>query len=192
MDLTHFCCKNPIHLNIHTPFTQGDYTWATTGFLAIGVPVLPDVPENPSAPDMNEPRKAAEASQKGEWFPVPVIDADGDCPHCKGIVVNFNCYECGGLGTVTLKNQYTEYSGIECATCEGEGEAMYCGHCLGTGKDANGLVDIGSGRFRRHALLLLRDLPNVEICPTGTESPAYLRFSGGGIGFLMPAKDLTV
>jgi len=184
MDLKQFCCKDPMHPNIAEPFTQGGKTWATNGFLAIGVTPIFGVRKQ-DTPKMAE--LISKAGEPGEWYKVPAVEVQ-TCKHCAGVVNNCKCYECGGVGTVTLSNTYTEYSGIECGSCEGEGEVLMCRYCSGTGVDADELVTIGPAQFKANALHLLRDLPNVEISPTGAETSAHLRFDGG-IGFLMPGKD---
>jgi hypothetical protein len=180
-----FCCKDAEKYAIHKPFTQDGTTWATNGWVAISVPALFGVPFNADAPDMS---KVKPATEPGEWFEIPPIDVHS-CKVCHGEINEFECPECKGSGTVTLKNEYTRYEGIECGQCEGEGTVQFCRYCSGTGVDAKSLVRIGCAEFKQNALWLIKDLPGIRISPTSDKTPAWLKFDGGGIGYLMPGKD---
>lgn len=186
MDLQKFCCKDPLKKEaLAQPFTQDGITWATNGWMVIGVPALPEISENPNAPLIS---KVKPGQAPGQWYSVPVVDVH-TCRHCNGAVTGFDCYECNGHGTVTLKNEYHEYSGIECESCDATGEVLLCKYCSGTGVDSEVMVEIGPAVFKANALHTIKDLPGIQIAPTGPTTPAYLRFDGGGVGFLMPGKD---
>jgi len=187
MDLEKYCCKDPERKFLSRPFTQHGITWATNGAFSVGIPSCgaPDTKDRPV--DIDLVRNAA--GEPGEWFGIPQGIEYRACPKCKGIALNFECYECHGHGHVTLENEFTRYSGIECGSCEGEGKVPICIPCGGTGIDNSEEVFIGGVMFLANALHTLKDLPNLEISPTGKQTPAHLRFDGGGVGFLMPGKE---
>lgn len=185
MDLQKFCCKDEEKVALLQPFTQDGIKWATNGWVAIGVPALADVPVNDSAPNM---AKIVPATEPGEWFEIPEIDVH-ICKVCRGEINEFECPECRGAGSVTLENEWTQYEGIECGHCEGEGTVQMCRYCSGTGVDSKGLLRIGSAEFKQNALWLIKDLPGIRISPTGDTTAAWLKFDGEGIGYLMPGKN---
>jgi hypothetical protein len=184
MDLQRFCCKDPLRAEaMGRPFTQEKTTWATNGWVAIGVPAVDAVSANPNAPYVG---KVTPKTSPMEWFDIPVAEV-AECEFCGGKVNDFPCPECKGHGTVTLKNDFTQYDGVECGTCDGAGEPLYCPLCSGTGVNSNELITIGTAQFKANALWLIRDLPKIQISPTGETTVAWLRFEGGE-GFLMPGK----
>lgn len=188
MDLQKFCSKDAERYGLDKPFTQGDMTWATNGWVAIGVPALPDVPGNDISPVMD---KLSKPTGEEVWFDLPEISVD-TCEVCQGKVVEIECYECNGHGHVTLKHDYgkghTMYEGIDCGSCDGDGTISICPYCSGTGVDAKGMLAIGPAEFKQNALWLIKDIPGIQIAPTGPTTFAYLRFDGGR-GYLMPGKD---
>jgi hypothetical protein len=108
IDLQKYCSDNSFRLNLHRPFSQGDYTYATNGEFLIRVPLRQDVPQR------NEP-DASRAWPKYEpdaWrcplafdFPEPetaLCDEcfDGHqhaCPDCECV-----CEECDGIGEIPV------------------------------------------------------------------------------------------
>ena len=185
MDLKKYCSKDQTKYSIAEPFTQDGISWATNGWMIIGIPALPEVPVNPKAPNIS---RVAPNTEPQEWFDIPEVEVT-PCKTCEGVINNFKCPECYGSGAVTLKNDFTVYEGIECGSCDGDGEVPFCKHCYGTGVDASGMITIGAAQFKANALYLIKNLPGIQISPTGEYTPAYLRFDGGGVGFLMPGKD---
>jgi hypothetical protein len=183
--LQKFCCKDAEKYLLQHPFTQDGITWATNGWVAIGVPALADVPVNDLAPNM---AKIKPATEPAEWFEIPAIDVHS-CSVCHGEINEFECPECRGSGAVTLKNDWSVYEGIECCQCEGRGTVQICRYCSGTGVDSTGLLRVGSTQFKQNALWFIKDLPGIRIAPTGEAAVAWLKFDGGGIGYLMPAKE---
>jgi hypothetical protein len=181
MDIQRFCSKNPMKHGLGKPFNQGGKTWATNGWVAIVVP------EAEGFEDQTFPPMSSLMNAKAEvWHDLPDVEVE-ECKVCGGKVADYLCNECKGAGTVTLKNEYTKYSGIECGTCEGEGDAPICKHCSETGMSSTKQVKIGPAWFNANAIWFIRDLPGVQIAPTGETTVALLRFDGGA-GFLMPSK----
>lgn len=184
MDLQRFC-KRDGDFRMGAPFTQNGKTWATNGWLAIGVPERDDVPANELAPKMEKAHPTAEPPDV--WYGVPIVDVQ-TCKHCGGKIRNCTCPECNGRGYVKFSNDYTNYTN-DCDTCDGEGEIETCHFCQGTGYDSEKQTDIGGATFNNRALLLIMDLPGVQIAPTGKRSPAFIKFDGG-VGYLMPANKI--
>jgi len=184
LDLSKFCVKDSERHGMNHPFTQNGKTWATNGWLAIGVPERADVPANDHAPDIS---RCHPTTPPEVWYDIPVVDVQ-PCKFCKGKIKDFTCPECNGRGVVNLANYYSEYN-MDCNTCDGNGDVDECIHCAGTGYDSDKQTDIGNTTFNNRALMLIVDLPNVQIGPTGKTSPALIKFDGGE-GFLMPANKL--
>jgi hypothetical protein len=190
LDLQKFCSKEIAKDALRKPFTQDGITWATNAWVAVGVPALADVPENDGAPNMG---KLGKGLEPGEWFEIPAVDVHS-CTNCEGEITDIECHECKGHGHVTLTNDYGRgkmiYEGIDCGSCDGEGRIEICPYCSGTGVDCeDGLLTIGPAQFKQNALWLIDGLPGIQISPTGPTTLAFLRFDGGGVGFLMPGKD---
>lgn len=180
IDLQKFCSKDPEKSIIQAPFNQNGKTWATNGWVAIGVPEIAGFVSRSSPPV-----SSLDSAEPEVWHDLPEVEVE-DCTVCKGEVTNHPCNECNGGGTVTLRNEYSEYSGIECGTCDGEGEAPVCQYCSETGISPDKQVKIGPAWFNANAIWIIRDLPGIQISPTGETSVALLRFDGG-TGFLMPS-----
>lgn len=188
MDLQKFCSKDIFRPHWALgPFNQNGRTYATDGHVLVSVPLRDDVTDD----DVDRPNMVEMFAKfcPGEWFAVPAVQLE-ICEHCKGKVVNYSCHECGGSGTAKPETKYYVYE-IECESCDGEGEVACCPYCNMTGFDAPGLVPIGGAYFKANLLDLIKDLPGVEISPTGPETPAFLRFDGGE-GWIMPAKKTGI
>jgi hypothetical protein len=186
MDLQKYCSKDAENYGMDKPFTQGDMTWATNGWVAIGVPAISGVSENDISPIMD---KLSKPGGEETWFDLPEISVD-TCEVCQGKVGGIECYECKGHGHVALKHDYgkgyTMYEGIVCGSCEGEGTVSICPFCSETGVDTTkGMLIIGQAKFKQNALWMIKDLPGIQIAPTGPTTFAYLKFDGGR-GYLMP------
>ena len=194
--LKKFCATDAGHINLATPFSKGEYSYATNGYILIRVPRLADVPERDDAPSTDSlfPYK-----DPPEWFALTEIAmpdvapiTEKTCPDCNGIVgeEGAECPECDGDGIVEFDNRYSDYE-IDCKTCDGEGKIKKCETCNSTGKiEVKSLnpVAVGGAHFQLHYLLLLKELPNCKIGPA--EKPmgqAPFQFDGGD-GLLMPMK----
>lgn len=178
MNLYHFCHKDAEKSTIGAPWSRGDYTFATDGFLAIRVSRIHTIPENEKAPDVG---RCFPSGDPLGWYPVPdvsQIEAPA-CPVCKGSHVNVDCRECCGSGTLDFSSAYNEYT-VECKLCDGCGYLAECDYCHGLGKVLPEGVEIGhSIRFRLESLAKLSMIPGCEIGPVAIDRPALLRFDGG-------------
>ncbi len=86
--------------DIKVPWSLGAYTYATNGAIAIKVPRLGGVPENPKSPDVD----ALKTVEPKEWYPAENIKMPRwrKCTECESY--DGQCEECGGMGkTVSQK-----------------------------------------------------------------------------------------
>lgn len=125
-------CKDTGNPNAKLPYSIGDYTYATDGFIFVKVSRIAEFTENPKAPDTEK----IEYGEIKAWYPVKNIKPPKaiDCEVCEGEGKNFTCPECSGCGTVWLSNAWSEYPGIKCNLCNGTGKIDFCEECNGTGK----------------------------------------------------------
>ena len=70
-DLMKFCGGND-RAGIATPFSIGEYTYATNGHIMVRVPRIADIPERTDAPS---PAKIEEVfnHRKGDYQPIPAV-----------------------------------------------------------------------------------------------------------------------
>jgi hypothetical protein len=195
--LKKFCSDDATRVNVATPWSKGEHSYATNGHILIRVPRLEDVPERDDAPGAVD--KMFDIPAPAEWFPLAEIalpdvalTTEKTCPDCNGTVgeEGADCPECDGAGTVDFDNRFSDYE-VDCKTCDGEGKIKKCETCNSTGKiEVKSLnpVAVGGAHFQLHYLLLLKELPNCKIGPA--EKPmgqAPFQFDGGD-GLLMPMK----
>jgi hypothetical protein len=196
IDLKPFCSKDTDRNSITTPFSQGEYTFATDGYIMVRVPRRPKVEARKNAPNAaGMPSFALD----GEWLPIPDIDKEASepCLHCqeKGKVARKDCPECDGEGTLEIDGDYHTYT-VTCKSCDGEGTIetsddegdTLCPKCHGEkGVPATVFVPVGPQKFQVTYLKMLKAL-NAEICVPETYDPARFRFDGGD-GLLMPMRS---
>ena len=195
IDLQKFCGDEDRE-PISKPFSRGDYTYATNGFLAVRVPRVPDIEENISAvPQLDD--YFMNAPEPESWI-VPVMEPVKliDCPDCGGIGKMNKCPECDGEGEVYYDNIYNSYK-FDCKTCDGDGvvEAgdgaeMVCSGCGGKGKVwPNKQIMQGRLKYTSAILNLIIDLPGIKIEDTNPLPYRMVRFSfDGGDGLIMPVR----
>ena len=165
IDLRQFCSTDPDpkRANLRAPWTRGEYTYATNGWVALRVPAQADVPENPAAPNgarIFEQLPGASA----QYVPLAPV----------ALPLATACPDCFGTGLVACR----------CSTCDNE-HVKPCTSCpveklrLGTGDNSA----VYNGVWIRR----LATLPGCEICPCGQGEPAHFRFEGGD-GLIMPLR----
>jgi len=198
VDLMLFC--DPDVTSMSTPWSEGDYTYATDRKIIVRVLRRPNVLERADA--MKITGSKTEDSLNGvhnirSWFAVPAVENDlVPCKACGGSGRPDVCPECHGDGTVSLSNRFNEYE-HECKTCEGAGKftgkedpnkVPLCGKCDDDGKVLSGkTIDIGCARFSVNLLSRICGLPNVKIAVPGEDVAAKFAFDGGD-GLIMPMR----
>lgn len=174
VDLLKFCSKDESRFHLHSPFSKGQWTYATNGHLAIRV-AHTDVPENTKAPDCE--KLFATAIEKGEppWVDLPPFKLERK-----------RCSDCKGTGFLDENGEScSEHSkdGYECENCEGG--VIYSGRAIVKAEKGDVVL---AARY----LDLLKDLPGIKIGVCGDESkridkPIRFKFDGGD-GLLMPIR----
>jgi len=157
-DLQSFCSEaDDIRWFLCKPWSAGEYTYASNGHIIIRVARLPDVPEQPKAPDAA--KMFAKIAPASNWMPVP--------PATRPAPVM--CPECDGTGII-----------------EGEGpddDSEDCEWCNHTGEVTPRIgIQVGDVYFDQTYLSMLQGW---EISPDGTKNAAWIR-NGDVVGLLMP------
>jgi hypothetical protein len=191
-DLMKFCGgKNQVRLA--TPFSIGEFTYATNGHILVRVPRLADIPERTDAPP---PAKVEEVFNhyKGDYQPIPAVGPikTKSCPVCEGTGKFQTCPECDGTGLVSFSNDYNDYD-FTCETCGGdgkfkEGKELECEKCAGTGKIVKTeRVDAAGRKYDKKYLLMLKKLPGCKLAVGKELDPAHFIFDDGD-GVIMPMR----
>lgn len=187
--LMRFCTDFGKQHDMSEPFTDGDYTYATNGFVAIRVPAIPSIPDNIEAPDLRGQFFGFEKVQGYVSLPEFDLDDTESCPLCQGFGKLEECPDCDG--------------DANCQTCSGlrqvpSAEGIVCSNCQGTLRDLNFFVPFHQHGLKASNLALINLLPDVEIAIPGTGASQSIydsvkfRFQGGE-GVVMPAflKDVV-
>ncbi len=148
--------------NLSTPWSAGEYSYASNGHIIIRISRLSDVDEKDTAPKGVD--KMFPAVAPAEWFDVTAMDLPEietvDCRECNGDIPVHDCPDCA-------------------CTCE---------YCNGTGKIENPKpFKVGVASFQPKYLQLLKTLPGCSLGPTREDYAAHFKFDGGD-GLLMPVR----
>lgn len=184
-------CDRPDRENIATPFSIGDFTYATNGHVIVRVPRLSDVPERGNAPKAEELFSKMEI---GEYFPIPYVPAEKkeNCPECEGLGYYTECPECEGSGDVEFSTDYHDYTET-CETCGGSGKftkenPLECEKCGGEGKVVKReIMEASRNMYDTKYLRWLKELPNCMLSTAEYLSPTHFKFDGGD-GLIMQMK----
>lgn len=208
IDLDQFCSLDSPN-SISTPWSEGDFTYASNGHLLVRIPRRDDIPEKIGAPSIQGTSLGAGFHKTpGEWIAVPKLEIiKEDCRYCKGRGKQYTCPECDGEGEVGLHTDWSDYGEHTCETCGGNGQLSKdhwlrlmprnsnpagedCHACDGTGKkyDDGTDVKVGGALFTDILLAQIATLPGCEIGVVDKLSPAIFRFDGGD-GLLMPRHE---
>ena len=163
-DLEQFCDEG-FRPALSTPWSLGEYSYASNGHLIVRVPRLSDVEERDTAPKV---QKMFDGPEPPEWITL----ADITLPKQKVA----ECHRCeGGKEPVH-----------DCPDCN-----CKCDHCGDTGEVKPVTpVEIGVALFNLKYLLMLNKLPGCRIGLIEAETPTPFRFDGGD-GLLMPMRKHT-
>ena len=187
--LKQFCSQdnNDSTDNMKLPWSEGEYSFATTRHFVIRVARIDGIEENANAPQVS---RVWPAQQPEQWYAIPecAVKPPIDCPKCKGQRNQpTTCPECGGTGEVELSNYYNDYT-CDCLSCDGTGKIDVCDKCGGSGKvEVFSSHPVGPAKFQVKYLHLLATLPGCEIGPMNETEPAWFRFDGG-VGLIMPCR----
>lgn len=102
IDLSKFCSRDKKREAIKEPFSKGDWTYATDGYIAIRVPALPYILERKGAPDCERIFTKAEQDGPYVWVAVPEVKVEIEqCEYCDGTGIKdlLECGECDGDGS---------------------------------------------------------------------------------------------
>ena len=184
------------------PWSAGDYSYATDGYMVIRVPRIDGMPETKDAKQRTEQIDDWLTNSVSSWFnvlpvkPVKLQKCDvcsgagavKYCPGCLGAgrrpIRNGHvdewptCQDCGGIGVVpAVKNDNPDE---ECEDCNGTGEV------LPDYTEKNTTI-YGEGRFSNLLLAKLSGFSNVMIGPRDAYDFALLKFDEG-MGLIMPMR----
>jgi hypothetical protein len=207
-----FCDPRRLTPDLTRPWSAGEYSYATNGYVAMRVPRLPDVAEKPDAPknidDLIHRARDAGAGRAR----VRVVDPGGEhlrqtkCETCGGSGKVCVCPACGGEGVLDCEATGKDGSHwddeCECPKCGGAGAVengetqVDCIDCGGTGVDVPKRVPVEVCRvlYAGCHLALLAALQNCEIAPipaaddVGADTGSPFWFDGG-CGVLMPMRS---
>lgn len=165
--LEKFCSKTLLgQSRTDYPWSDGNYTYATDNCLLIRVPRIQSIPENESAPKVenifinNPPGKDA--------YPIPLYNPNSV----------WDCNECQGTGRVLWHNGIHSYE-AECAGCFGKKQLV---------KYEN--VYIAKSQVSQHYIdLIITYLPSTLFYPRDPSDPIFFKFNGGD-GILLPMKPI--
>ena len=195
-----FTSKDPDHPSISTPFSVGDYSYATDGFIMVRMPRMAHIPERDDAPLVSfitiAPRNETWHKLTQE---IPALTFTR-CDNCDGTGDVAVCHECHGEKILLFNSSFNQYT-IECLTCKGVGHltgqrdgAISCDNCDGLGKypddDARILLEPLGVFVALRELTLLDKLPNVRVAYL-SEDVVSFRFDGGDgcVSTAPPAED---
>lgn len=168
---------------IATPWSSGDFSYATNGFILVRVGRITSVPERTDTVNYQAVLDKNPEPSDG-WVDAPGIEDlhIPECPRCKGKESDsVPCEECDGDGYVTLQNDFHDYE-CECKSCDGDGETGGCSKCGGTGylfDDAR--VHIAGAEFKTGQILeLTRTFGPLQIAPPSPDGKAsWIKFKDG-------------
>lgn len=170
IDLQQFCGKDPYRPYLHTPFSEGNFTYATNGHVLVRVPKVDGIGQMKDRPE----KFAAEKVLKGRddlSFVVPSIitkcprrtEKDGDCMSCGGSGTEHDCPDCE----------------CTCESCDGSGRETHFSKV--STEWAGAIIDA-------QYMAMMLDLPGIRISSTTKpEDPIHFEFDGG-IGAVMPMR----
>jgi hypothetical protein len=199
LDLNKFCSKSMLRMQLHLPWSVGDFSFATNGYIIVRVPGRPNIAGRDDAPKA-EKLFADHLSGKAPTGSPPDISAfkSETCPACLGSGAVMPCDDCEGEGVT---------HGEECDACEGEGltaipdgedpkDQEECLICDGSGsvfdlpRGNHTSVEVAPGHYvAARYLAVLNSLPSTvwNIADRASDSPIPFWFDGGD-GLLMPTR----
>lgn len=197
LDIQQFCADiGDSRGFLHSPFNHGAYTYATSGYCAIRVPVRSQYSKGTISSAKKTLEKAFDSIEERKFLTIPDFDwpEKPNCHTCEGTgkTIKSRCFECEGCGVLNFETDLNTYT-IECKNCGGEGEIKPtdnkpCGPCDGEGKRYNYGAPFNFSDHRVSidliALNPILQLPSVQVSFCHESNQLYFRFNGG-YGVLM-------
>lgn len=181
--LQKFCATEHFREALKTPFSRGEYTYATNGFVLVRVPRIAEVAENSEAPNTDSPNVAVYFSEtEGSWADMPDLVVE----MMRVPILDKKCPECDGAGTVELENDFNEYE-AECRTCDGKG-------WIGDGRTKEvpkeHFIRFMERTYQTAGLLLIQSLPGVQVRGLEGRECRHLQFRfDGGDGVVLGRRE---
>lgn len=175
--LKEFCSNNSALKKLCSPWSRGEYTYATNGHILVRVKRLDEIAENPASPDADN-MFADNTKHPWQWMDVPEpVWTVEKCECCQG--TGKHC-----VAPAEIACEERDEIGIDCRDCVG-------------GEIKKGTVTIdgpqGKVAFDSKYIAMLRNLPGVKIGVLGNQCspipaiPSPFTFDGGD-GLLMPMR----
>lgn len=186
-DLLPFCDEK--RLGMFSPFSVGDFTYATDHKVVVRVPRVADVGPIKTAPNVVG-LFAQQFRTAGEGVPLPEELPPLEtkpCPECDGAKRIKVCPFCDGSGEVECDMGHKH----NCPDCESKGKVPSwndfgdaCGACQGRGvKEGDSKLQIGHWFFSVLSLRKLHKLPGLRLFPDNhaatNRGTACFIFAGG-------------
>ena len=179
---------------MRTPFTRGEWVYATNGHIAVRVPRADGI--EASEIDLFPRIEAIFKQNKWDTFvSLPSLPPADQCRTCNGSGIGYKCTECDGTGQFD-HGRHT----YDCDECDGTGQTDNgndeepCQVCDGTGELRYQKIQVGPWHYNRRYLAKIIDLPELQFAqrpdgPTinGSDGIANFTFEGGE-GLLMPMR----
>ena len=164
IDLTKFCAADDVRTYLRTPFSYGNYTYATNDHIIVRVDRRPDAPEgNAKHLPQSSVEKALCLDRESVFRRLPILafpaSETTECGHCHGSGHEHDCPDCE----------------CECEACDGSGGVLPERSC-----------SIEGINFDAKYIGWIMTLPNIEVETNPKEKlPWKFRFDGD-VGALMP------
>lgn len=187
--LQRFCSTDEMRLSIATPFSIGDFTYATDGAILIRIPRVLHIECREEVPDINVMPWDHEIINDWESLPDYEIDPSEVCPVCKGSKASKECFLCEGVAEITCPTAHAE---IECPTCDGYGDVPAseggCNWCISMGVSPFKEIHWHNRKISLVYLEMMKSLPGIVLSKQG-KAKEVIRFKfDGGVGLVMPRR----
>lgn len=175
---------------LQTPWSSGEWSYATDFKMVIRIPRLDEFRERPSNICTAGNIDTVVTGLTGPtWYDVPDIPPGPEtCPKCHGARA-VKCEACDGDGSVEWEFCHggrTYDMVADCPVCGGDGVEK-CRRCNGSGVLPEPGVAVGPALIDPRYLRLMALLPGCRLAPVDGWSPVVFEFDGGG-GAVMPVR----
>lgn len=199
INLKKFCRKSHYTETLTEPFTEGNYTYASDGNIAIRVDKIQEITKLYPSVKAEQIFEKNKINGNETWIDLPRFKIiEKNCSGCGGTGKVIVCKECNGAGSLEFSSDCNDYD-VVCKSCFGEDtKDKKCENCEGTGKHkeySNPVIEIKKDGYLEQIeiiingmyLEMIQNLPNVKISLQDKNKTIKLKFDGG-IGLLMPME----